>query len=406
MLAYFDCFSGISGDMTLGALMDLGVEPNWLKERLGTIIPVSQFDIIVAEVQRSGIRATQVRVKTREGATSRDYADIKELIDTCGLSPKVKVTALEIFAKLAHAEARIHNCSIEKVHFHEVGGIDAIVDVVGTALGLDYLDIDKVIASPIPVGKGFIECSHGSLPVPAPATLAILEGVPVYGSDIAHELVTPTGAAIVATLAEGFEPLPAMTIGRIGYGAGRRDLEARPNLLRIITGRGTRSNAVSPDCAHEETITVLETCIDDMSPEICGYLGERLFSDGALDVCWIPVYMKKNRPGTLLQVLCREDASDGLMRRIFSETTTLGVRYHKTRRWVLQREPLEINTRYGPVTVKRVTDPAGHVRLVPEYEDCRRIALKHNIPLRAVYEKVAGQAANGDQSQKPKSMKL
>ena len=392
MQAYFDCFSGISGDMSLGALIDLGVAPDWLKERLGTMIPLSEFDITVTGVERNGIRASRVSVQTREGNTSRNYIDIQAMIKNSPLPEAVKSTGLQIFERLAVAEAHIHNCPVDRVHFHEVGGIDAIVDIVGTALCLDYLGISKVIASRIPLGKGFVECSHGKLPVPAPATLAILEGVPVYGTDIPFELVTPTGAAIVATLAKGFEAVPDMTITGIGYGAGIRDNEERPNLLRIITGNESKTTVDSSGVAQQDCISVLETCIDDMSPEISGYLAERLFADGALDVCWMPVYMKKNRPGTMLQVLCRNDTRDALIERIFSETTTLGIRYHDMNRCVLEREPFEVNTRYGVVAVKRVKDPAGHIRLVPEYESCRKIALKRNIPLRVVYETISADA--------------
>jgi len=392
MQAYFDCFSGISGDMTLGALIDLGVELGWLKERLGAMIPLSEFDIIATETQRSGIRATRISVKTREGETARNYTDIQALITTSELPDTVKSLVLKIFKRLAGAEARIHNCPIERVHFHEVGGIDAIVDIVGTVLCLDYLGIDKIIASPIALGKGFVECSHGTLPVPVPATMALLDGMPVYGTDIAHELVTPTGAAIISSLAEGFQSLPAMSISGIGYGAGKRDHKERPNILRIITGHATETTVDSSDSANDETISVLETCIDDMSPEICGYLSERLFTDGALDVYWMPVYMKKSRPGIMLQVLCREEIRDVLIKRIFSETSTLGVRYREIRRQVLEREAFEINTRYGQVIVKRVKDHGGHIRLIPEYENCRKIALEHNIPLRVVYENISADA--------------
>ncbi len=230
MLAYFDCFSGISGDMTLGALIDLGVPVQWLKDRLSSI-PLADFDIAVSPVHRHGIQATSVRVEITDNTTSRNYSDIRSLIEGCPLADTVKSTSLNIFKKLAEAEARIHSCPLDQVHFHEVGGIDAIVDVVGTALGIDYLGIKKIVASPVPLGRGFVTCSHGKLPVPAPATLGILEGVPVYGADIPHELVTPTGAAILTGLAQRFEPLPEMVIDRIGYGAGQRDLEDRPNLI-------------------------------------------------------------------------------------------------------------------------------------------------------------------------------
>jgi hypothetical protein len=247
---------------------------------------------------------------------------------------------------------------------------------------VDYLGIKKIIASQIPLGKGFITCSHGRLPVPAPATLGILEGAPVYGTNIPHELVTPTGAAIIRSLARSFESMPAMVIGRIGYGAGQRDLEERPNLLRIILAAEVEANL------QEEEISVIETCIDDMNPELCGHLMDRLFEDGALDVYWIPVYMKKNRPGTMLQVLCKDDSRDRLVDRVLMETTSIGIRHYRAQRRLLRREQLEVQTRFGVIPVKRIQDPRGQTRLVPEYEVCRKIALEQNIPLRRVYDTI------------------
>jgi len=388
MLAYFDCFSGISGDMTLGALIDLGVPLPWLKDRLSGI-PLADFDITMTPVHRNGIHAASVRVEVHDDKTSRNFSEIRGLIEDSSLSDTVKSTSVQIFERLAGAEARIHSCSPEQVHFHEVGGINAIVDIVGTALGLEYLGIKKIVASHIPLGKGFVTCRHGKLPVPAPATLGILEGVPVYGTDIPHELVTPTGAAIIVTLAQRFGAMPNMIVSGIGYGAGQRDLEAGPNLLRIIIGSGSETAADLPGELQEDQISIIETCIDDMNPELFGYLMERLFADGALDVYWIPIYMKKNRPGTMLQVLCKDDGRDILIRRILTETTTLGVRYYTSRRRLLWRDHIEVMTDYGTISVKRVKDPQGNIRIVPEYEACQKIALEHNIPLRVVYETVA-----------------
>jgi uncharacterized protein (TIGR00299 family) protein len=356
-------------------------------------MPLANFDIEVIPVHRNGIHATSVRVEAFDDRTSRNFSEIRSLIEKSPLSETVKSTSIQIFERLARVEAKIHNCSPEKVHFHEVGGIDAIVDIVGTALCLDYLGIKKIIASHIPLGKGFVTCRHGKLPVPAPATLGILEGVPVYGADIPYELVTPTGAAIVVTLAQGFKPMPEMVIKSTGYGAGQRDLEKRPNLLRIIMGHESASTTESAGELQEDKISILETCIDDMSPELFGYLMDRLFSDGALDVYWIPIYMKKNRPGTMLQVLCKNDVEDILIRRILSETTTLGVRTYESRRRLLWRDHLDVKTAYGIISVKRVKDPQGNVRIVPEYEVCQKIAVEKDIPLRTVYETVAREAA-------------
>jgi uncharacterized protein (TIGR00299 family) protein len=395
MLAYFDCFSGISGDMTLGALIDLGVPLQWLKDRLRSI-PLTDFDITATAVHRNGIHATSARVDAFENKTSRNFSEIRRLIQDSPLQDTVKSTGVQIFEKLAKAEARIHSCSPEEVHFHEVGGIDAIVDIVGTALCLDYLGIKKILASRIPLGKGFVTSRHGKIPIPAPATVAILEDVPVYGANIPHELVTPTGAAIIVTLAQSFESLPDMVIKQTGYGAGQRDLEERPNLLRVIMGFESESVTDLPDETRTDKISILETCIDDMSPEVFGYLMDRLFEDGALDVYWIPIHMKKNRPGTMLQVLCKNEARDVLIHRILLETTTLGVRYYESNRRLLWRDNLDLKTVYGTISVKRVKDPQGNVRIVPEYEVCRKIALEKDIPLRTVYDTLARQATEED----------
>ncbi len=393
MLAYFDCFSGISGDMTLGALTDLGVPLDWIRNQLSRL-PLRDFDVTATSTHRNGIRANLVHVTAHDDHTARNYSQIRALIDGSPLTENVKSTSLQIFQKLAEAEARIHDCSVEKVHFHEVGGIDAIVDIVGTALGLKYLAIEKIIASPIPLGNGFVTCSHGKLPVPVPATLGILKDIPVYGTTIPHKLVTPTGAAIICASAQGFGGMPAMVIKKIGYGAGQRDLDDRPNLLRIILGEEMPMAVGPSEKLQEDHIEIIETNIDDMNPELYGHLMGRLFDDGALDVSWMPVYMKKNRPGTILQVLCKKDRRDALIHRILSETTTLGVRYYESRRRLLRREPLEVETSYGTIAVKRIKDPQGNFRIVPEYEVCQQIARERNLPLRIVYDTVALEAAH------------
>ena len=312
MIAYFDCFSGISGDMTLGAFFDLGVPVEWLNDRLETI-PLTGFEMLVETVSRNGIQSKSVEVRVKDDTTSRHYEDIKSIIEKSPFSFEVKQRSFDIFEKIADAEALIHGCPREKVHFHEVGGIDALVDIVGTALCADYLEIDSVIASPIPLGRGFVTCQHGILPVPAPATLGILKGVPVYGTKIPHELVTPTGAAIIATLAESFEEMPDMIIEKIGYGAGKREMESQPNLLRIILGTEITNSKKRVGEYRSDNIVKIETCIDDMNPEMFGFLMERLFEKGALDVYWIPIFMKKNRPGTMVQVLCSENCREVLV---------------------------------------------------------------------------------------------
>jgi len=388
MQAYFDCFSGISGDMTLGALIDLGTPVEWLQNELSRL-PLNGFNLKVTPVMRNGIRATFVSVEIEDAGHSRDYKKIKSLLEDCPLSDAVKSRSLIMFERLARAEAGIHGCSPDEVHFHEVGGVDAIIDIVGTALCLEKLGINQVISSRIPLGSGFVDCQHGKLPVPAPATIEILKDATVYGADVACELVTPTGAAIITSLTESFGPLPQMRVKKIGYGAGQRELLDRPNLLRVIAG----TPAGSTDELQTDEIIILETCIDDMNPELFGYIMERLFADGALDVYWIPVHMKKNRPGTLMQVLCEKEGKDRLIQRLLSETTSLGVRYYKAARKLLAREQLTIRTSFGEIQVKRVKDPDGRERLVPEYDVCREIALKRNLPLRVVYDTIAKEAA-------------
>jgi uncharacterized protein (TIGR00299 family) protein len=353
MIAYFDCFSGISGDMTLGAFLDLGVPVEWLKEQLGRL-----------------------------------PAQIRSLITNSPLSRNIKQMSRDIFERIAQAEAVIHGCAVDAVHFHEVGGIDAIVDIVGTALCMEYLGIKKVTASHIPLGKGFVSCEHGTLPVPAPATLGILKGIPVYGTKIPNELVTPTGAAILVTLAESFGELPDMIIEKTGYGAGKRDLESIPNLLRVITGSDACRQTGHRSSHRKDTIVVLETCIDDMNPEMFGFLMDRLFEQGALDVYWIPIFMKKNRPGTMVQVLCRRNLKEVLIDCLLSETSSLGIRYYDVKRCMLTREKVIMKTAYGEIQVKRITESDGGVRIVPEYEVCKKIALEKKLPLRMVYDTI------------------
>jgi len=344
MLAYFDCFSGISGDMTLGALIDLGVPVDWLKESICSI-PLKDFDLSVSGVSKNGIGAKRVEVKAADSSISRDYSQIISLISNSPLSANIRERCIAVFEEIAEAEAQIHGCSKEKVHFHELGGVDSIVDIVGTVLCIEYLRITRIYASRIPMGYGFVNCRHGIIPLPAPATVSILKGVPVYGVDINHELVTPTGAAIVKALSVSFGNLPDMTIDKTGYGAGKHDSGYIPNLLRIIMGRPPGREY------QDELIFQVETCIDDMNPEIFGFLMDRLFEDGALDVWWIPVSMKKNRPGTKVHAICYPDRKDALINRILSETTTTGVRYYEVKRKTLSRRQDEIKTIYGMVCV-------------------------------------------------------
>ena len=384
MHAHFDCFSGISGDMTLAAFVNLGVPVSYLTESLERVLSKDEFQIEENYVVRNGIQATDIQVHESDNARPKDYAAIQSLLSRGDLPQTVKEISQEIFSRIARAEARIHGCPVEKVHFHEVGGVDAIVDVVGTALCVEFLQISTVSSSKLPLGSGFVKCSHGLLPVPAPATLEILQNIPVASSDIQQELVTPTGAAIIATLASAFHDLPDMVVDKIGYGAGKRDLGGMPNLLRIIMGKQSGKKQGYTN----ETVAVVETCIDDMNPEIYGYVMERLFADGALDVYWIPIYMKKNRPGTLMQVICDPLDRDNIVHRILMETTSSGVRFHETGRSCLTRHIIEVDTSYGKITAKQIGKPDGTNVLVPEYEVCREIAIRKNIPVRIVYDTI------------------
>jgi len=388
-LAYFDCFSGISGDMTLGALVHLGVPIDWLKEQIHAL-PLDGFDIRSQVVSRHGIAAVQVAVVSEETHHHRDYQSIQTLIGNSPLSDKAKTMSLAIFDRIAEAEARIHGCDKASVHFHEVGGVDAIVDIIGSCLGLEWLGVDTVAASALPIGGGFVRCAHGVLPVPAPATVEILKGLPVYGNEIDKELVTPTGAAIVAATARHFGPMPVMRVRQVGYGAGTTELECQPNLLRVMLGEV--ENAWRTDGAQR--LVMIETNIDDMNPEIFGYLMERLFEDGALDVFWVPVYMKKNRPGTMVQVLCRPQDRERVVGRILAETSSLGVRFYEVYRTTLERESGEVPSPFGPVRVKKIKGLTGGDRIVPEYEVCRSIAMEHQLPLQEVYAAIVKAAAD------------
>ena len=385
-IAYFDCFAGISGDMILGALIHLGVPGDFIEENIRNM-PLEAFHLEISTAARMGVYGQKVKVMVEDrDKHARNYQDIRYLIDNSFLPDTVKGLSLKIFGRLAEVEASIHNCPKEHVHFHELGGVDAIVDIVGAALGVEWLGIGKISASEIPVGKGFVSCQHGRLPVPAPATLALLEGVPVYGTGVSNELVTPTGAAILTTLCQDFGPMPKMLIRQVGYGVGGRDLKEMPNLLRVVLGE--------PDFACEtDCVTVVETNIDDMNPEIFGFVMERLFEDGALDVVLIPVFMKKNRPGTMVQVICKETDRETVVRRILSETTATGVRHYRTERSKLPRKVKEATTSYGKVRVKEVSGPTGRISVVPEYEDCKKIALEKNVPLKVVYETIVKETA-------------
>ena len=378
-LAYFDCFSGISGDMTLGALIDAGCDVARLRSELQRL-QVPGWEISAEKVWKNGMAATYAKVKTEDQKKHRSLTDILEILKKAELVPQVRDRASSIFQRLGEAEARVHDVPLEKIHFHEVGGVDAIVDIVGACIGFHALGIDKFVCSPLNVGGGTAKMAHGVLPVPAPATANLLQGKPTYSNGVQRELVTPTGAAIVATLCDSFGPQPPMTVSAIGYGAGTADLEGQPNVLRIMIGE----SAEKAVAGYDEEISVIEANLDDMNPQIYGYFLERALSAGALDVYTTPVQMKKNRPGTLLTVLCKPQDTNALTSMIFAETTTFGVRTTSAKRRILPREHVNVSTTFGDVRIKlsRVNGRILHVS--PEFDDCRKLAVEKNVPLQQV----------------------
>ena len=383
-LIYFDCFAGIAGDMTVAALIELGLPMAVLREGLSAL-PFSGYTLESSRVSRQGIAGTSFKV-TLTGADQphRHYSGIAAMIEKAQLQPRVKELAQRIFRRLAEAEASVHGVALERVHFHEVGAVDSIVDIVGTAIGLDYLGIDTVYASGLPFGRGFVQTAHGRLPVPAPATAQLMQGIPLTADIGAGERVTPTGAAIVAALAAGFGPPPAMTLERIGYGAGEKDFPELPNLLRLVLGEASAA-------AHREEVLILETHIDDMNPELFGFLMERLLEAGALDVAFSPLQMKKNRPGTRLTVIAAPGDLERLSGIILAESTAIGLRYYPVRRIALARRSELRQTSLGPVQVKLLENG----RVAPEFEACREIALARRLPLIEVYRIVEKECRNG-----------
>ena len=387
-LAYVDCIAGVSGDMLLGALVDAGVPADELRRRLAAL-ELPGFELALRPVRKRGIAALQAEVTVTDRRTERHLPEIVELVERSAVPAPIRRRARAIFERLGEVEAAIHGTSVERVHLHELGGIDTIVDVVGVLTGFELLGAERVECSPLPLGRGFVDSAHGRLPVPAPATVALLEGVPIAGSPVDGELVTPTGAALVTALAAGFGALPAMTLSATGYGAGRAD-RAIPNVVRLLVGErvdeGAAAGPPSTQPATLTTLTMLETNIDDMNPELYEYVSTRLSADGALEVFTQPAAMKKNRPGTLLSVLCRPRQAAALRRLLFRETTTIGVREYAVARHALERETRTVATRYGALRVKVVQGEGLEPRWAPEYEDCRRLAEQSGAPLQAVYQ--------------------
>ncbi len=444
-IAYLECFSGMSGDMFLGALIDAGVSPRLLEDAVAALDVGARLEI--SRVVRSGISATKVDVwvdgekdlpreeywankdvarapspaKTehahgqhhhsdehhhehehdakhepaRAGAPAphshehgRGLSEIREIIGKASISDSARKIAIAIFDALGTAEAKIHATSIGRVHFHEVGAVDAMVDIVCASVGAEALGVDEIICSPLNVGGGSVDCAHGTFPVPAPATVELLKNAPVYSTGIQAELVTPTGAAIVKTLAARFAAFPEMKIEKSGYGAGSRDLPGIPNVVRLTLGEAKSALAAK---TTSETITVLEANLDDLNPQVFGYVMDRLLEDGALDAFAMPVQMKKNRPGTLLTVLCKPEDADKLSQLIFTETTTLGVRRRDERRQTLARRWENVTTPWGEVRIKIASMNGTVTNCAPEYEDCRRIAAEHHVPLKTVIQEASQQ---------------
>ena len=441
-IAYFDCFAGISGDMILGALIDAGLDADVLSRELAGL-HLEGYQLELERVERAGIQAVRFKVVLSEQSGERladsEYSEVDfqagdsalpqepgdgptpsehgghrslpeivEIIESSDLSPRVKATSAAIFSRLADAESRVHGVSPDRVQFHEVGAVDAILDIVGAAIGLEQLGIEAVYASPLHLGTGFVRSRHGVLPVPGPATAYLLQGIPAYTGPVKGELVTPTGAAIITTIARGFGPMPAMVVQAVGYGAGRREREIS-NALRLFWGEAVPAESSTlaaektiasrpvrdpfpeqhevqpgPGGYHEGPAVVIEANMDDMNPQLCEYLAERLLDSGALDVLWVPAQMKKGRPGVLLQVLAHPDSVDELLAILFTELTSIGARTYPVTKHMLQREILAVETPYGMVRVKVARLGENVVNVSPEYEDCRQAAQAYRLPLKEV----------------------
>ncbi len=386
-LLYLDCLAGISGDMLLGALIDLGVAEDALRRELAKLT-LPGYSIATQRVVKQNIAATKFDCREEHHHHHhRGFTEIAGMITGSDLAGPVKSRALSVFRRLGEVEAKIHNVPLEQIHFHEIGAVDSIVDIVGVCIALELLGVTEIAASPLPCGSGFIETAHGKFPVPAPATLELLRGVPVVPSTMVAELVTPTGAALLAEFCNQYGAMPALVVEKIGYGAGTRDLPGQPNVLRAVLGQTTELPAT-------DAIAVVETNIDDMNPEFFGEVMEHLLATGALDVFWTPVQMKKNRPGTLLTVLCEIDDIDRVAELILTHTTSFGVRIHEVRRRTLAREIVAVRTRHGEIAVKIGRLNGKLLQRSPEFESCRRVAVEVGLPVKDVYNEAARAAGD------------
>ena len=389
--AYFDCFSGISGDMVLGALVDAGADLRAIEAELRRL-GLEGWKISASKVQRRAIFATHVKVETEEQHHHRGLSIILKRIDGANLAPRAADRARKIFTRLAEAEAQVHQVPVEQVHFHEVGAVDSIIDIVGAAVGFEMLGIDEFACSALDVGGGEVKTAHGLLPVPAPATAELLRGAPAYSSGLQRELVTPTGAAIATTLATRFAEIPPMTLRAIGYGAGSADNAEKPNVLRLLIGE--RASAPLGDLGEpgeywDAPVTVIEANLDDMSPQIYGYFAEKALEAGAMDVFSTAAQMKKNRPGLLVTILAEPQNVSRLIDLVFRETTTIGVRTYEVRRKTLAREFVAVATPFGEVRMKISRLNGVVLNAMPEYEDCQKIAAQHGVPLKQVIASAA-----------------
>lgn len=393
-ILYLDCHSGISGDMTVGALLDLGVPLEHLRAELGKLdLPPGSYELSANRTERQHMAALKFDVAVHDHHTHRHYAGIDAMIADSGLSDSVKDRSRRIFRRLAEAEALVHGVSVAEVHFHEVGAVDSIIDIVGTAICLEFLGVEAVYASALPLGSGFVETSHGRLPVPAPATAELLKGLPVHGECGPGERVTPTGAAIVTALASGFGNQPAILLEKTGFGAGWKDFADCPNILRAFLGRSLEK--ADHGGGDGDEVIVVEANIDDSTPEVLGYAMERLLEAGALDVFFTPIQMKKNRPGVMVSFLCRQEQLDQLAQLLLTETSAIGLRHYRADRIILQRRIIEQQTEFGIVRFKQVIDNRGKLlRASPEYEDCRRIAREKGVSCLEVMERLQRRGAS------------
>jgi pyridinium-3,5-bisthiocarboxylic acid mononucleotide nickel chelatase len=410
MIAYFNCISGISGDMILGALVDAGASLEALKKELSKL-PLRGYELKAKKVKKGGLKATKVDVVEKRSSvighrSAKKWKDIERIIKTSTLSKEIKQKGLHLFKRLFEAEAKVHGERMQDVHLHELGAVDCIVDIFGALIGLDLLGIETIYSSPLNLGSGTIKTEHGILPVPSPATVRLLKGIPVYSSGVQFELTTPTGAVLISSLADKFGHMPDMQISKTGVGAGSKDFHGQPNVLTMIVGEKLKNlplplfakegDILSPTLKKggkegfsDGNITVIETNIDDMNPQVYEYVMERLFKAGALDVFLTQIIMKKGRPGVKLSVLCDENNKDKLIEIILNETTSIGVRFYRAERKVLQREIKSVSTKFGKVNVKVSYSGKEIKKDFPEYEDCRKAARKYDVPLLEVMKRAA-----------------